>query len=153
MSETSMNYCYEYPRPAVTVDIALFTQRDRQTQLLLIRRGGEPFAGKWALPGGFMEIDETLEQAAARELEEETGITDVMLRQFGVFSAVDRDPRGRVISVAYLAEVGGQTQAQAASDAQDARWFDIEQLPALAFDHDHVIARAIVACRDANRSG
>ena len=111
--------------------------------MLLIQRKNEPHKNSWALPGGFLDMGETLEQAAARELKEETGLKLKSLRQLGVFSKVDRDPRTRVISVAFYAElVAGQT-AIAADDAQDVGWFDLNKLPKLAFDHDEMIKLAL----------
>lgn len=139
-------YCYEYPRPAVTTDCVIFGFDGQKLQLLLVERGGEPYKGSWALPGGFLNMDETLEQCAVRELEEETGMKDVFTEQLYAFSAVDRDPRGRTISVAYYALVnptGMNVQGQ--DDAADARWFNIGELPELAFDHHDVVRVAL--CR------
>lgn len=136
-------HCYPYPHPAVTTDVVLFTIRDRRLQLLLIRRGGEPFKGHWALPGGFLAIDEDLEQGALRELEEETGVSGVYLEQLRTYGRPGRDPRERVISVAYYALAPSEKlQLQAASDADEAAWFPIGDLPALAFDHDEIIHAA-----------
>lgn len=136
-------YCYEYPHPAVTTDVVLFTIRDRRLQLLLIRRGGEPFKGHWALPGGFIDIDEDLEQGALRELEEETGVSGVYVEQLRTYGRPGRDPRERVISVAYYALAPSERlQLQAASDAAEASWFPVGDLPTLAFDHDKIIQTA-----------
>lgn len=134
-------YTYEYPRPSVTVDIVVYGyDGGRQLKMLLIERGGEPFRGSWALPGGFVDLDEDLETAALRELEEETGVRDLFVEQLYTFGAVDRDPRGRVISVAYFSLVNLQDHpAVAASDATRAEWFPLDELPALAFDHDRII--------------
>jgi len=142
-------YCYIYPHPAVTADVVLFTIRDGGLALLLIRRAQAPFAGHWALPGGFVDIEEDLADGAARELAEETGITDVALRQFRTFGAVGRDPRERIISVAHWALAPAeQLRPAAGDDAADARWFPYASLPALAFDHAEVIAAAHVhLCR------
>lgn len=136
---------YEYPRPALTVDIVVFGYDASQAlKLLLIQRGGEPFKGQWALPGGFVEMDEDLETSALRELEEETGVRDLFVEQLYTFGQPGRDPRGRVISVAYFALVNFQDHpATAASDADRADWFQIDQLPELAFDHAEIIDRAI----------
>ncbi len=135
-----LRHCYAYPHPAVTTDVVVFTIRGGRLQLLLICRGGEPFKGHWALPGGFLDIDEDLHQGAARELLEETGIRDVYLEQLYTFGHPDRDPRERVISVAYYALVPSEKLAlKAASDAADAAWFPIAELPRLAFDHDGII--------------
>ncbi len=139
-----MAYTYQYPRPAVSVDCALFGFEQEKLQVLLIQRDRDPFAGHWALPGGFLEMDETLEQAAKRELEEETGVRDVYLEQICAFSEVDRDPRGRVITIAYFALVKPSAfQVAADSDARDASWFPIEHLPPLAFDHDKILKASL----------
>ena len=136
-------HCYQYPHPAVTTDVVIFTIRDDRLQLLLIRRGGEPFKGMWALPGGFLDIDEDLDQCAARELEEETGLTDVYLEQLYTFGRPQRDPRERVISIAYYALIPSQKmRLQAASDAAEAAWFPVSDLPPLAFDHQEIIRTA-----------
>ncbi|WP_058556805.1 NUDIX domain-containing protein [Thiohalocapsa sp. ML1] len=136
-------YCYRYPHPAVTTDIAVFTIRDDALQLLLIRRRNPPFAGAWALPGGFVDIDEDLDACAARELAEETGVVGVYLEQLYTFGTPGRDPRERIISVAYLAMAPAATVAvQAGDDAADAAWFRLDALPPLAFDHADIIAKA-----------
>jgi 8-oxo-dGTP diphosphatase len=136
-------YSYQYPHPAVTTDVVVFTLRDQQLQLLLIKRGRNPFKGMWALPGGFLEIDEDLEACAKRELEEETGISGVYLEQLYTFGQPNRDPRERVISVTFYALVpSDHLDLQAASDAADADWFTLDQLPALAFDHQEIITLA-----------
>jgi 8-oxo-dGTP diphosphatase len=138
-----MTYSYQYPHPAVTTDVALFTLREQQLQLLLIKRGNEPHAGTWALPGGFLEIDEDLEECAKRELEEETGISGVYLEQLYTFGNPKRDPRERVISVTYYALIpSNRLQLKASSDAAEAAWFSLERLPELAFDHDEIIELA-----------
>jgi 8-oxo-dGTP diphosphatase len=140
---TARKYCYTYPHPAVTTDVVLFTLRENELQLLLIRRRGEPFAGAWALPGGFLEIDEDLERCAQRELEEETGIAGVYLEQLYTFGTPGRDPRERVISVAYYALAPSDGLVlRPASDAAAVRWFPIGQLPPLAFDHAEIIRMA-----------
>ncbi len=136
-------YSYEYPHPAVTVDIVALTIRDGQLKLLLIRRAGEPYRGSWALPGGFVEMDEDLEQAARRELEEETGVSGVYLEQLYTFGRPDRDPRERVITIAYYALIpSNRLQLRAASDAEAVGWFGMDELPELAFDHDEIFAMA-----------
>ena len=133
-------YQYPYPHPAVTTDIVVFTIRQEHLQLLLIRRGNEPYKGKWALPGGFLDIEEDLESCAKRELEEETGIKDVYLEQLYTFGKPNRDPRERVISVTYYALTPScQMEPKAASDAADAGWFPVDDLPELAFDHLEII--------------
>lgn len=137
-------YTYEYPRPSVTVDIVVYGyDGGKQLKLLLIKRGGDPFKGSWALPGGFVDLDEDLETAALRELEEETGVKDLFVEQLFTFGAVSRDPRGRVISVAYFSLVNLQDHpAVAASDATKAEWFPLNELPELAFDHSAIIKKA-----------
>ena len=143
-----MPYTYEYPRPALTVDCVVFGLGDEGLKVLLIQRKGEPFKGKWAIPGGFVDLDEGLEDAARRELEEETGIGDVPLEQFHTFGEVDRDPRGRTVSVAYCALVNlEEHRPRASSDAADAAWFAITETPELAFDHDLVLDMACQALR------
>ena len=136
-------HCYQYPHPAVTTDVAVFTIRDQQLTLLLVQRAGEPYQGMWALPGGFLDIDEDLEACAKRELEEETGISGVYLEQLYTFGMPNRDPRERIISVTYYALVpSDRLQLKAASDAADAQWFTLDQMPPLAFDHQQIIALA-----------
>ncbi|MTB49674.1 NUDIX domain-containing protein [Lewinella sp. W8] len=137
-------YTYEYPRPSVTVDIVVFGyDGGRQLKLLLIQRGAPPFKGQWALPGGFVDLDEDLETAALRELEEETGVKDLFVEQLFTFGDPGRDPRGRVISVAYFALVNLQDHpAVAASDADEVGWYSLEELPELAFDHADIIEMA-----------
>lgn len=136
-------YSYEYPHPAVTVDIVIFTIRDARLKLLLIRRAGEPYRGKWALPGGFIHLDEALDASARRELEEETGVSGVYLEQLYTFGAPQRDPRERVITVAYYALIpSDKLQLRAATDADAVGWFGMDELPALAFDHTDIIAMA-----------
>lgn len=135
-------FAYEYPRPAVTADIVVVT-REARPHVLLIRRGREPYAGCWALPGGFIDMDETLEQTARRELREETGLHDVELVQLHAFGDPQRDPRGRTISVAYLARVErDRVQPCAADDAAEAGWHPLDAPPELAFDHARVLEYA-----------
>jgi 8-oxo-dGTP diphosphatase len=134
---------YDHPRPAVTVDCVVFAVIDDALQVLLIRRGRPPFAGRWALPGGFVDMDEDLEAAARRELAEETGLTDLFLEQLYTFGAPDRDPRGRVVSVAYYALVDpAGHRIEAASDAAAVEWFSVDTLPGLAFDHPTILDTA-----------
>ncbi len=134
-----------FPRPSVTADIALFTVRDRTLQVLLIRRKEWPFAGQWAVPGGFLRPEETLEDAARRELAEETGVSDVLLEQLRVWSEPNRDPRTWVITVAFTALVASDTLTlRAGTDAAEAQWFPVNALPSpLAFDHDAILADAV----------
>jgi 8-oxo-dGTP diphosphatase len=129
----------------VTVDAIVFGFFKGRAKLLLINRGNEPFKGKWALPGGFIEIDEELEDAVARELVEETGLTGVSLEQMYTFGACGRDPRGRMITIAFMGIArAGKTKIKAGDDAAKARWFDIEKLPPdMAFDHNEVAKFAI----------
>lgn len=138
-----MPYTYDYPHPAVTTDIVIFTIRRQRLELLLIRRAEKPFRDRWALPGGFVDIDEDLEQCALRELEEETGVTGVYLEQLYTFGKPGRDPRERVIAVAYYALVPpDRLRLRAASDAKEVAWFPISRLPTLAFDHKEIVTMA-----------
>ncbi len=138
-----MSYCYEYPRPAVTTDVALITDSAYDPKILLIQRANEPFKNHWALPGGFVDMGEDLKTAALRELQEETGITNVEISQLKTYGAVDRDPRHRTISVVYMGRVNMELPATGQDDAADARWFPLNELPRLAFDHAKIIAEAI----------
>ncbi len=139
----------DYPRPSVTVDLVIFTIAEDDLKVLLIRRGLEPYKDRWALPGGFVNIDESLESAAARELEEEVGVTDVYLEQLYTFGDPGRDPRGRVISVAYFALVDADRQRiAAASDAADAKWQSVFHPPRLAFDHKKILEYAVWRLRN-----
>jgi 8-oxo-dGTP diphosphatase len=136
-------YCYDYPRPAVTTDICLFTVVDDDLKILLIRRGLDPFKGAWALPGGFLKETETLDQCAARELQEETGVEGAHLEAFATFSDPRRDPRYRVITAAYFALVPEADHVlRSGSDADEARWHSMAKLPKLAFDHRDIIRTA-----------
>ena len=138
-----MSFTYEYPRAALTVDCVVFGLDDEDLKVLLIQRGIEPFAGRWALPGGFVHVDETLEAAARRELQEETGIAEVFLEQLYTVGTIDRDPRERVVTVAYYALVKlSDHRVRAATDARSAAWFAVDDLPPLAFDHDEILATA-----------
>lgn len=139
-----MPYTYEYPRPALTVDCVVFGFDEEDLKVLLIQRDLEPFAGKWALPGGFVDVDESLDDAAMRELKEETGVQDIFLEQLYTFGALNRDPRERVVSVAYYALVNlFEHEVQASSDARSALWFPVSDIPALAFDHEHILEVAL----------
>ncbi|HSI21341.1 MAG TPA: NUDIX domain-containing protein [Verrucomicrobiae bacterium] len=134
----------KYEHPYLTVDIIILTIRDDQFEVALIKRGIEPFKGKWAIPGGFVRMDESLEAAALRELEEETGVADVYLEQLYTFGDVGRDPRDRVVTVAYFALVpSDKLHLVGASDADDAQWFSVDKLPELAFDHAKVMQCAV----------
>ncbi|MGH9459304.1 MAG: NUDIX domain-containing protein [Thermoanaerobaculia bacterium] len=136
-------YRYEHPRPALTVDVALFRRARSSWEILLVRRAKEPFKDHWALPGGFVDEMEALETAAARELEEECGVGGVDLWQLRAFGAPGRDPRGHTVSIAYLGILHGTTDAKAADDAAEVHWFPIEGLPPLAFDHQEIINTAL----------
>ena len=136
-----MEYTYKYPRPAVTADCVVIT-REAEPKVLLIQRGADPYKGCWAFPGGFMNMDETTEQCAIRELEEETGLKVSTVRQIGAYSKVDRDPRGRTITVAYLAIIDKPAQVTGQDDAAKAEWFPLSALPELAFDHADIMADA-----------
>lgn len=136
-------FCYNYPRPSVTADCILFANKDNKREVMLIKRKNEPFAGKWAFPGGFLDEDETLLQCAIRELQEETEIQLTGLKFLCMADKPDRDPRGRVISAIYYIVLNEKPLAIANDDAQDVQWFNIEQLPPLAFDHNEIIKRAI----------
>lgn len=141
-------YVYDWPRPMVTVDAAVFAFDEGKAKLLLIQRKREPYQGYWALPGGFVEIEEDLPDAVARELAEETGLTDVSLEQLRAFGKPGRDPRGRTITVVYFGIVKENWQhVQGADDAAQAQWFDLDQLPPLAFDHAEIVRCAIERLR------
>jgi 8-oxo-dGTP diphosphatase len=137
-----MEYTYKYPMPAVTADCVVMT-KESVPQVLLIERGSDPFKGCWAFPGGFMNMDETTEQCAIRELEEETGLKVSKIQQIGAYSKVDRDPRGRTITVAYLAIVDKPVAVTGQDDAAKAQWFPIDALPQLAFDHEDIMRDAM----------
>jgi 8-oxo-dGTP diphosphatase len=135
---------YAYARPALTVDVVVFALDDDALRILLIERALEPFAGKWALPGGFVRIDETLVEAAQRELREETGLQDIFLEQLYTFGDLQRDPRERVVSVAYYALVHlSGNRPTPATDARSAAWFPLSELPELAFDHPRIVQLAL----------
>lgn len=142
-----MSYTYKYPRPAVTADCIVIT-REAEPKVLLIQRGDEPFKGDWAFPGGFMNMDETTEQCAVRELEEETGLQVSKIQQIGAYSKVDRDPRGRTVTVAYLAIVDEPMDVTGQDDAALAEWWSLSDLPHLAFDHYDIMQDAIRIYKD-----
>ena len=138
-------FCYDYPRPAVAADIVILSLREGALQALLVRRGGDPFRGRWALPGGFLQEDEDLDACARRETEEETGVRPGRILQFANFSQPDRDPRGRVISVAYLALLRAEdVRLKAGTDAAEAAWRPLVGTQDLAFDHDAILEVALV---------
>lgn len=147
-ARSKQKHTYEYPRPALTVDVAIVT-REAQSRVLLIRRQKEPFAGSWALPGGFVDENEKLGDAARRELVEETGVSGANLEQLYTAGDPGRDPRGWVVSVAYLAQVDpGAVKPVAADDAGEVGWFPLDELPSLAFDHAMLLERARARLRD-----
>lgn len=136
-------YTYKYPRPAVATDVILVANYPDNPEVMLIERLDDPCKGMWAFPGGFMEIDETAEEGTIRELEEETGLVDIEVHQFRVASKVDRDPRGRVLSIIFYAFIDSKNSVKpvAQSDAKSVNWFGLNDLPKLAFDHDEVMSK------------
>ena len=134
-------YSYDYPHPAVTTDCVIFGFDGSDLKVLLIERGIEPFKGKWALPGGFLKMDETAHEGALRELQEETGMKNAYIRQFHTFTEPGRDPRERVITIAHYALVRLQ-EVKGGDDAAQARWFTMDEIPPLAFDHDRILRMA-----------
>ena len=151
-----MSYTYKYPRPMVTVDAVVFRleaidksgldfkSNPDYAEVLLIQRKNYPYKGMWALPGGFVDMDETLEKAVVRELEEETGLTGVELKQLHAFSSVERDPRGRNICIAFYGIASyNNSKVKAGDDAGDARWFGVNKLPELSFDHQEIVKMAL----------
>ena len=138
-------YTYDYPRPALTVDVVAFSVQNKKLSVLLVRRALEPFIGMWALPGGYVQIEEDIEKAAERELEEETGLQGAYLEQLYTYGDPERDPRGRVVSVAHFALIPSNAPIQSAggSDASEASWQPLDQLPQLAFDHAEIIDYAL----------
>lgn len=135
-------YTYNYPHPAVTADCLVFARTDEGMKLLLIQRKNEPCKGKWAFPGGFMDIDETTIDAARRELKEETGLVVGELHRVGIFDTVDRDPRERIITVAYYTILDKPAEVSGLDDAAQAKWFSLTELPDLAFDHKEILQEA-----------
>jgi 8-oxo-dGTP diphosphatase len=140
-----ISYTYKYPRPAVTVDAIIFCRKETNLFVTLIQRANPPFEGKWAFPGGFVDMDESLEAAVERELQEETGLTGIHLEQFYTFGDVHRDPRHRTITVVYIGFADEVLPLlKAGDDAREASWFDVSKLPDLAFDHGDILRQAIV---------
>lgn len=138
-----MPFTYRYPHPAVTTDIVIFTIRQDELKILLIKRALPPHRNQWALPGGFIKLEESLEEGAKRELQEETGVTGVYLEQLYTFGRPNRDPRERVITVAYYALIpSDELEPKAASDAENVSWFGLKELPDLAFDHGRILKMA-----------
>lgn len=143
-----MAFTYDHPRPALAVDCVVFGLGERTLELLLVERDLEPFAGRWALPGGFVRVDESIDAAARRELAEEAGVSPGVLEQLRAFGEVDRDPRERVVSIAHWALVRGERhRPRASTDARAARWFPLDDRPPLAFDHDAIVAAAVERLR------
>jgi 8-oxo-dGTP diphosphatase len=141
-------FCYEYARAALSADCVLFGFDGYHLYILLVERGKEPFKGQWAFPGGFMGMEETIRECALRELKEETGVVPAYLEQLHTFSQIDRDPRGRVITVAYIAMLRmDDYNLVAGDDAADAFWFKVEDAPPLSFDHDRILEKAIKRLR------
>jgi 8-oxo-dGTP diphosphatase len=139
-----MAYTYEYPRPALAADSIVFLKQQNETKVLLIQRKNEPYKSFWAFPGGFVEMDEEIADAAKRELEEETGLKNIDLQEFKTIGTVGRDPRGRTISVFYVGFATAENyQVTAQDDAENVKWFSINELPNLAFDHNELMKLAI----------
>ncbi len=141
-----MGYTYTYPRPAVTTDIVVFKSGSKCIEFLSIKRKKDPFRNSWALPGGFLEIEETPESGALRELKEETGVDIKMLKEIGAFGDIHRDPRGRTITIAYYTFIKNtkSMDIKALSDAANVNWFSINDIPELAFDHRGILDEAIL---------
>lgn len=140
-------FAYEYQRPALTADCVIFGFDGQTLNVLLVKRGIEPYKNKWAFPGGFLRMNETIAQCAQRELTEETNFKQIYMEEFGVFSDVHRDPRGRVITTAFYA-LAPMQEVQGADDAAEAKWFRLDNVPALAFDHDHILRIAYRRLRE-----
>lgn len=147
MVENNKMYSYKYPHPAVTADCVIFGFDGVSIKVLLIQRGIEPYKGQWAFPGGFLKMNETVEECAKRELEEETGLKSASVEQFYTFSAVNRDPRERVITVAHYALVR-LSEVKGGDDAASAKWFAMNEIPSLAFDHDHILRLAVKCLKE-----
>ena len=142
-------YTYNYPKPSVTIDCIILRINEGKKEILLIRRKHDPFVGKWALPGGFVEIDEDLAEGAIRELEEETGLDGISLKQFKTYGKPGRDPRGRTISVVYHGILNDMSaEIRAGDDAEHVGWFDLSKLPALAFDHERILNDFLMQIED-----
>ncbi len=140
-----MGFTYNFPRPAVTTDNLVFREGEQCIEVLLIKRKKDPYKGYWALPGGFLEIEETPEEGAKRELKEETGLEINVLKEVGTFGEIDRDPRGRTITIAFYTFIQKDpNNPQARTDAEDARWVSIKELPELAFDHREILQEGLL---------
>lgn len=136
-----MTFTYKYPRPAVTTDAIVTSEKNGERLILLIRRKSDPYKNSWALPGGFINLDETLEEACKRELEEETGLSVTDLKQFFTFDEISRDPRGRTLSVVFYTHIPEPVPVKGSDDATEAIWFPLDSLPPLAFDHEKIIKK------------
>jgi len=144
-----MAYTYDYPHFALTVDAVIFSRSDAGLNVLLIRRAEEPFKDCWAFPGGYVNIDEVIDQAVNRELKEETNLSDVSLTRFDVFDAINRDPRERTVSVVYYGFINSSiVPVKAGDDAKDAKWFSINELQELAFDHSIILKKILEVIND-----
>lgn len=141
MAKEEFKYCYKYPHPSVTTDCVIFGFDGTKLKVLLVQRGEEPYKGRWAFPGGFMRIDESAEECAMRELREETSLEITQIRQFYTFTSPQRDPRERIITIAFYALAKTQ-QVKGGDDAADAKWFALDEVPQLAFDHDQILRKA-----------
>ena len=146
METTKGTYTYEYPHPSVTTDCVIFGFDGTKLRVLLVERGVEPFKGRWAFPGGFLKMDESAEKGALRELQEETGLGDAYIKQFHTFSDPKRDPRERILTVAYYALVR-MREVKGGDDAAKAEWFALDEVPSLAFDHDMILRMALKELR------
>ena len=146
-NQEELKYCYKYPHPALAADCVIFGFDGEKLLVLLIERGIYPYKGCWAFPGGFMNMNETIDQCAQRELREETGVSDAYMEQFHVFSGITRDPRERVVSCAFYALVKIR-DVQGGDDAASAQWFPLDQVPPLAFDHDHILRLALKTLKE-----
>ena len=151
MTMENQTYTYKYPHPAVTCDCVVFRLENGVIYTLLIERGNEPCKGQWAIPGGFLNMDENAEQGALRELEEETGLKLPHATQFGAYTEVGRDPRERTISIAYFT-ITNEKEVKGCDDAAKAQWFNIDESPPLAFDHNEMLEDAI-KCLHQNLQG
>ena len=147
-SDKVKRYCYDYPRPALTVDIVLLHRVANGIEVLLIKRARDPFNGHWAFPGGFVDMDESLEDAAARELAEETGLRGIRLEQIGAFGDPGRDPRGHTVSVVFAGALKERALVTGADDASEAAWHSAFEPPTLAFDHNRILATTLERLRN-----
>ena len=150
-SDKAKSYCYDHPRPAVTVDIVLLHRSAVGIEVLLIKRGRDPFEGHWAFPGGFVDKDESLEDAAARELVEETGLSGIHIEQIGAFGDPGRDPRGHTVSVVFAGVLEDRVLVSAGDDASEAAWHPALEPPALAFDHNKILSTTLERLRNERR--